>query len=65
MISVRSMLTGIVVGAIVSLLVREISQFGLSLSEWRLQGPRVGEALISGALIGSISQLFGQSGGRR
>ena len=61
----RGLVTGIVLGAIISLLVRELNQFGLALSQWSFQGPRAGEALVTGALIGAISQLFGQSRGRR
>jgi hypothetical protein len=63
--NVRNFVTGIVVGAVVSLLVHEIYQFGLSFAQWSFQGPRIGQALITGALIGACSQLVGQSRGRR
>jgi len=65
MISARNLVTGVIVGSIVALLVREINQFGLAFGDWSLHAPRVGEALAIGALVGGISQLFGQSRGRR
>ncbi|MBN8814582.1 MAG: hypothetical protein J0J06_03940 [Sphingomonas sp.] len=65
MINIRNLLTGIAVGAVVALLVREINQFGLDFAQWSLRAPRVVEALVSGALIGAMSQLVGQSRGRR
>lgn len=65
MISVRNLLTGIAVGAIVALLVREIDQYGLVVTNWSLHAPRIGETLAIGALAGAASQLVGQSRGRR
>lgn len=65
MIDARTLLTGIVLGAVVALLVREVSQFGLAFAAWTFGGPRAGEALVTGALIGAASQLFGPSRGRR
>jgi hypothetical protein len=65
MISVRNLLTGIVLGAIVSVLVRQIAAHGLEVRAWAFAGAQTGEALVTGALIGAISQLFGQTRGRR
>ena len=65
MISARSLLTGIVLGAIVAVLIRELFLFGLAVRSWTYAGPRIGEALVTGALVGAMSQLFGQSRGRR
>jgi len=65
MISVRALLTGIVVGAIVAMLVREINQYGLAFANWSLRAPRIGEALATGAIVGAASQMFAQSRGRR
>ena len=65
MINARHLLTGIVLSAIVALLVHELFQFGLAFTQWSFQGPRVGQALVTGGLIGAISQSFGQSRGRR
>jgi len=65
MISVRSLLIGIVVGAIVSVLVHKIVEQGLNAGAWDLTSPRTGQAIVSGALIGAISQMFGQTRGRR
>jgi hypothetical protein len=64
-ISARNLLLGIVLGAIVALIVQLIGQYGLALGQWNVRGPRVGEALITGALIGAVSQLVGQTRGRR
>ncbi|WP_260598833.1 hypothetical protein [Sphingomonas endolithica] len=65
MISARNLLLGIVLGAVVALIVQLIGQYGLALGQWTVRGPRVGEALITGALIGAVSQLVGQTRGRR
>ena len=65
MISVRSLLTGIIVGAIVAALVREINQYGLGFANWGLRAPRLGEALATGAIVGAVSQIVAQSRGRR
>ena len=65
MISVRNLLTGIVLGAIVSVLVRQIAAHGLEVRGWEFAGARTGEALVTGALVGAVSQMFGQTRGRR
>ncbi|MCU6452895.1 hypothetical protein LPN01_02270 [Sphingomonas sp. A2-49] len=65
MISVRNLLTGIVLGAIVSVLVRQIAAHGLEVRAWAFAGTQTGEALVTGALVGAISQMFGQTRGRR
>jgi hypothetical protein len=64
-IDARTLLTGIVLGAVISLVVHELFQFGLAVGQWGFQGPRVGQALVTGGLIGAVSQMFGQSRGRR
>ena len=65
MITARSLVTGVVLGAIIALLVRELNQFGLAFAQWSFTGPRAGEALVTGALISAVSPLFGQARGRR
>ncbi|MDH7970565.1 hypothetical protein QH494_00055 [Sphingomonas sp. AR_OL41] len=58
--NVPGLITGTIVGALAALLVRELNQFGLALADWSLAAPRVGEALLIGALVGMISQIFAQ-----
>jgi hypothetical protein len=58
--NVRNLLTGAAVGAVAALLVRELNQFGLALSDWRLPLPRGLEAVEYGALAGVLSQLISQ-----
>ena len=58
--NLRNLLTGALVGAIAALLVRELSQFGLALSDWRLPLPRGLEAAETGAIVGVLSQLISQ-----
>lgn len=55
-----NLVTGAVVGAGAALIVRELNQYGLALSDWRLPLPRGLEAVEMGALIGILSQLFSQ-----
>ena len=65
MIDVRNLLTAIVIGACLALLVRELNQYGLLLTEWNLGAPRTGEAVVTGGLVGAVSQLLGQVRRRR
>lgn len=58
--NLRNLLTGTVLGAVVALLVRELAQYGLVFSDWRLPLPRGLEALETGALVGALSQLTSQ-----
>ena len=58
--NLRNLLTGTVLGAVVALLVRELVQYGLVLSDWRLPLPRGLEAVVTGAIIGAMSQLTSQ-----
>ncbi|CUS45985.1 MAG: hypothetical protein V4610_20960 [Pseudomonadota bacterium] len=55
-----NLVTGAVVGAAAALIVRELNQYGLALSDWRLPLPRGLEAVEIGALVGLFSQLFSQ-----
>ncbi|WP_143023266.1 hypothetical protein [Sphingomonas sp. NFR15] len=61
----RNLLTGIIVGAVAAALVRELNQYGLAFANWSLRVPRIGEALATGAIVGAVSQIVAQSGGRR
>ncbi|MFA6113829.1 MAG: hypothetical protein WC729_07545 [Sphingomonas sp.] len=58
--NIPNLLTGAVVGAAAALIVRELNQYGLALSDWRLPLPRGLEAVEMGALVGILSQLFSQ-----
>jgi hypothetical protein len=55
-----NLVTGAVVGAVVALIVRELNQYGLALSDWRLPLPRGLEAVEIGAAAGLFSQLISQ-----
>ena len=58
--NIPNLLTGAVVGAAAALVVRELNQYGLALSDWRLPLPRGLEAVEMGAVVGFLSQLFSQ-----
>jgi len=55
-----NLVTGALVGAAVALVVRELSQYGLSFADWRLPLPRGLEAIEIGAAAGFVSQLVSQ-----
>ena len=55
-----NLVTGALVGAAAALIVRELSQYGLALSDWRLPLPRGLEAVEMGAAAGLLSQLISQ-----
>ena len=65
MINARNLLTVMVLGAIVSLLVRQLTLFGLAVTSWSFAGPHVGQALVTGALVGAISLLVTPAPKRR
>ena len=58
--NIPTLVTGAVVGAVVALIVRELHQYGLTLSDWRLPLPRGLEAVEMGAVVGILSQLISQ-----
>ena len=58
--NIPNLLTGAVVGAAAALVVRELNQYGLALSDWRLPLPRGLEAAETGAIVGVLSQLISQ-----
>jgi hypothetical protein len=58
--NIPNLLTGAVVGAAAALIVRELNQYGLAFSDWRLPLPHGLEAVEMGALVGVLSQLFSQ-----
>ena len=58
--NIPNLVTGAVVGAITGLVVRELNQYGLAFSDWRLPLPRGLEAVEIGALAGIFSQLISQ-----
>jgi len=58
--NIPNLVTGALVGAAAALIVRELNQYGLALSDWRLPLPRGLEAVEMGALVGTLSQLISQ-----
>jgi hypothetical protein len=48
-----------VVGAIVALIVREVSAFGIDVQRWTLHVPRALDSAKIGAIAGAASNLFG------
>ncbi|MEO9129590.1 MAG: hypothetical protein ABI240_00115 [Sphingomonas sp.] len=58
--NIPNLVTGALVGATAALIMRELNQYGLALSEWRLPLPHGLEAVEAGAVVGILSQLIGQ-----
>ena len=65
MILARNLLTGVGIGVVVALLVHQLFAHGLQFGAWSVRDPQIGRTIITGALIGAISQLLGQTGSRR
>ena len=65
MIMVRNVLTGVGIGVVVALLVHQLFAHGLELQAWSVRDPQIGRTIITGAIVGAVSQLLGQAGGRR
>lgn len=52
--------TAAIVGAVVGLIVREVGAFGIDLQRWSLHVPRALESVEAGAIVSTVSHLFGQ-----
>ena len=65
MIMVRNLLTGVGIGVVVALLVHQLFAHGLEVQAWSVRDPQIGRTIITGAIVGAVSQLVGQTGGRR
>ena len=65
MIVVRNMLTGVGIGVVVALIVHQLFAHGLDVRAWSVRDPQTGRLIITGAVIGVVSQLIGQPMGAR
>jgi len=65
MIAVRNVLTGVGIGVVVALLVQQLFAHGLDVGTWSVRDPQIGRTIITGAIVGAVSQLLGRTGGRR
>jgi len=65
MIVARNLLTGVGIGVVVALLVQQIFAHGFQFGSWSVRDPHTGRTVVTGALIGAVSQMLGQAGGRR
>ena len=61
----RQILNGVGIGVIAALLVHQLFEHGLDIQRWSLRDGAVGRMMVLGAVIGALSQVFGQASGRR
>lgn len=65
MTTARNLLTGVGIGVIAALIVHQLFSHGLDVQQWSVRDPQTGRIVVTGAVIGAVSQLFGQMGSRR
>ena len=56
---ISGVVTAAVVGAVVALIVLEVSAFGIDVQRWTLHVPRALDSAKIGAIAGAASNLFG------
>jgi gas vesicle protein len=65
LIATRNLLTGVGIGVVVALLVHLLFGHGLDVQAWSVRDPQTGRVVLTGGIVGAVSQLFGQTGTRR